>query len=146
MEIVILCCFAFLLNFVVFGQTDDKSVEGARETLIGFYDALAKADADGMSVYVSSDYLLIEEGKVWDFEMLKKEVQALEGLEFTRINSIEFLEERKPGENVILVYNNGADIDLGDQRLVYEWLESAVLVWESEEWRILLMHVSGRGE
>jgi len=93
-----------------------------------------------MKDHITPDFLLLENGAVWNADSLTKHMAPFKGINFTRNNSFRYIRTEQKGANAILVYHNRADMTFNGNPMVMEWTESAHLVRQGKGWRIKMMH------
>jgi len=132
---------AWLLAFstVALAQSPDQENDLARRIQL-FFDDLARLDTAALRHHVSSDFVLLEDGSVWNLDSLNQALAKMIGKPFTRTNTIEVISTRKRADVVWISYYNTAHITLAEKKRIIKWLESAVLVKEKSRWKLTLMH------
>ena len=116
---------------------DEKPIQA---TIINVFDAIAKLDDAGIKAQCTSDFTLIERGRVLNADTLIKWLAPLKGKGFKRVNTINFVKTGQQGNTAWVVYYNTAELTMGEKHITAKWLESATLVKEGEVWKIMLLH------
>ncbi len=119
-------------------QKDDQRL--ARETIINFFDKLARLDTAALKLYATKDFLLLEDGAVWNLDSLNNKINEMRAVTLTRVNHLNFIQTEVKGNIAWAAYHNKADMSINGQKMNIEWLESAVLVKEGTDWKIRLLH------
>ena len=119
-------------------QKDDQNL--ARETIINFFDKLAKLDTAALKLYATKDFLLLEDGAVWNLDSLNNKINKMRAVTLTRVNHLNFIQTEVKGNIAWAAYHNEADMSINGQKMNIEWLESAVLVKEGTGLKIRLLH------
>jgi hypothetical protein len=127
------------ISFVSKGQTthDEAAI---KQSIVVFFDGLAKLDETMMRGELTKDFQLLEDGLVWNADSLVDILKKIDRTKFTRANRFDFINVQQRGEVAWVSYFNYADITSGERKFKLKWLESAVLVKEAHQWRISFMH------
>lgn len=134
-----LCLFSLLVLFTnkPFAQNEKDSVEAS---ISGFFDGLSTFNNDKMRDYTTADFLLLEDGLVWNLDTLINKIAPRKNMGIERINKFQFIKTELIGSTAWVSYYNTADLKLGDKQQTIRWLESAVLMKEKGRWRIKMLH------
>lgn len=127
-------------------KISDEEVEIAKNLIQGSFDDLwAGVDSTLISKYHTEDFIILEQGEVWDNDRIKQYMrrQLAKTDRPKRTNRMEYLWIEKYGESIQIAYYNFAEFTQADT-LVGEasWLESALAVPTEEGWRLKMMHSS----
>ncbi|HUC80775.1 MAG TPA: nuclear transport factor 2 family protein [Flavisolibacter sp.] len=120
-------------------QSSNEQAE-VNQTVNKFFDGIAALDVKMMQQYATKDFLLLENGAVWNMDTLAAKLSPLKTMNFTRINRLEFIRTDIKGDIAWVAYQNTADISVNGRKANPQWLESAVLVKEENKWKIQLLH------
>ena len=90
--------------------------------------------------YCTIDFLLLEDGDVWNMDTLANKLSPFKAVSFSRTNHLDFIRTQVKGNIAWVAYSNSADMVINGQKMNVQWLESAVLVKEGNEWKIQLLH------
>ena len=135
--------FSFILlssiSLLSFAQTPKSHTE-VQSVITRLFDGLAALDITAVRVEVTSDFLLLEEGQVWNIDSLITAIEPLKELTYKRDNNLEFIRTEVKGKMAWVSYKNWAEVQFFDLKRDVKWLESAVLVKERKRWRIKLLH------
>lgn len=108
-----------------------------------FQSLLSDYDSTKMDNYVTSDFILLEHGEVWNNDTIRFYItKALQNENrATRTNRFEFIKMEKSGDMIWAAYKNWAVWTKNDS-IVHKmhWLESVVAVKEEEIWKLKMMH------
>lgn len=99
-------------------------------------------DSDRISEFYTSDFLLLENGEIWDVDLVRNYLNTA-GLNSTstRTNRFEFIKTEIKGDYAWIAYHNYAVIKSeGKPDRNLHWLESATAIKTSEGWRLELLH------
>ncbi len=118
-------------------KNDQKDVQAP---LIRLFDGISAIDNEAIKAEVSSDFTLLENGKIWNTDSLIVAVSRYKGLGLKRVNKLDFLKTEQAGNTAWVSYYNTADLEFKGRQIVARWLESAVLVSEQGKWKIKLLH------
>ncbi len=105
-----------------------------------FFDGIATLDTKMMKQYTTKDFLLLEDGAVWNLDTLLRKLNPLKSVSFSRTNQLNFIQTDVKGNVAWVAYNNAAAMSVNGNRRNVQWLESAVLVKEANDWKIQLLH------
>jgi hypothetical protein len=119
-----------------------KSQEQAKvnQAVTGFFAGLAALDTRIMKQHTTKDFLLLEDGAVWNMDTLTSKLNPLKSGSFSRTNHLNFIHTEVKGNTAWVAYNNSAEMSVNGQKKNVQWLESAVLVKESKDWKVQLLH------
>lgn len=121
-------------------QKKDRLAATPQEAITFFFDGLSEVDEGKMRQYLTADFLLLEDGVVWNADSLANAISSLKGADFKRTNTFRYIREDVKKQSAILAYYNRADIVFNGKPFIIEWLESAELVKQGKGWKIRLMH------
>ena len=121
----------------VFAQKEKYNIEAS---VVGFFNGLSLIDADTLKYYSTSDFQLLEDGKVWNLDTLINKVMPRKNLNITRTNRFEFIKTEQNGTMAWVSYNNSAEFRQGEKQQTIQWLESAVLRKVEGRWKVQLLH------
>ncbi len=93
-----------------------------------------------MKQYATDNFLLLENGAVWNMDTLINKLTRPKGRSFSQINHLDFMETEVTGSTAWVAYNNAADITIDGKTTTIKWLESAFLVRQGKDWKIRLLH------
>ena len=96
-------------------------------------------DYAAMRSAVTDDFQLLEDGEVWDIETLISAIKPGEN-SYVRRNFFSRITTEKNGDVVWVSYWNKATFKMRDDERERVWLESVVLINDSGEWKVQLMH------
>jgi hypothetical protein len=147
--LITLCCF-----FPFSCQSDKKpspltsistdEIEVAKSLIQGSFDDLwAGLDSTKISIYHTNDFIILEQGQVWDNSMIKNYMrnQLKQTNRPIRTNKMEFIQIEKYGNSIQLAYYNYATFTKNDSIVGNaRWLESALAVKSNDGWRLKMMH------
>jgi len=129
----------------VFAQAQQTADEKEIQQLIqGSFDTLFSTfDSDQMSKFYTADFILLEDGEVWDNRILLDYfTEAKQNPNpATRVNRFEFIKTTVSGDRGWVAYHNFATISR-DGEVIREvrWLESATAVKTDAGWRLDMLH------
>ncbi|MEO9964487.1 MAG: DUF4440 domain-containing protein [Reichenbachiella sp.] len=118
--------------------------QAAKQLIIDiFQDLLSDFDSTKVETHLTSDFLLLEHGEVWNNDTIKNYIRkALIYPDSTvRNNRFEFIKFEKSGDMIWLAYDNYAYwTKNGNVVGRMHWLESAVAVKKGSGWKLKMMH------
>lgn len=134
-----------LFTIPTFAQSSNPSDEQQVQQLIqGSFDSIfSEFDAEKLTNFYTSDFLLLEHGEVWDMAFIREYLGKAKSNPNppTRTNRFEFIKTVIEGDRVWVAYHNYATITQNGQvvRELY-WLESATAVKTEKGWRLDMLH------
>lgn len=129
----------FVSSFTIksFCQKEKDSIEAS---ISKFFDGISEIDADKLRAYTTGDFILLENGHLWNMDTLVSKISVRKNSGIKRVNKFQFIKTEQ-NENIAWVsYHNTADFSLNEKQQTVNWLESAVLKKESGRWKIKLLH------
>ena len=135
--------FSFLILFVlgVLGvNAQQKNIKAVQETINTFFKAFSESDFKYIEQTSTIDFLLLEQGMIWNLDTLQNRLAKPKPAGFSRKNKFEFFETRITGKRAWVGYHNYADFETAAGKRKIHWLESAVLVKEKKSWKLEMMH------
>jgi len=129
--------FTIVFNLTLFCQQEKDSIEGS---ISKFFDGLSEINPDKLKAYTTADFILLEEGQVWNIDTLISKVTVPRNPGIKRINKFQFIKTEQTGNTAWVSYHNTADFSLNEKQQTVQWLESAVLAKENGRWKIKLLH------
>lgn len=123
-------------------QTQNNNGEQikVRQAVTKLFDGIAALDMKIIKMYSTKDFLVLEDGAVWNTDTLASQLNQLKDVSFSRTNYLDFIQTEVKGNSAWVAYKNTADITVSEQKLSIQWLESAFLVKEGKDWKIRLLH------
>ncbi len=133
------------LSMATVAQTSTAKDEELLKQLIvdSFQDILSDNKKEKLGDYYTNDFLLLENGEVWDLEIIRGYMdQAAEMDELPeRINSFIFVNIKISGDMAWLAYHNMASFEMNGEVLgQMNWLESATAIRTPAGWRLEMLH------
>lgn len=122
----------------------EKDEELLKQLIIdSFQDILSDNKQEKLGDYYTQDFILLENGEVWDLEIIKgymDQAAAMDNLP-KRINFFSFIDIKIYGDAAWLAYHNTARYEMDEQLLgKMTWLESAHAVRTPAGWKLELLH------
>ena len=134
---------ALLLTALVPAAAQSKpSAETARvqQAIVGVFDGFSALSLEKTMSHCTPDVTILEDGVVWNADSITTAFKRMEGVDFKRVNSFNFLQTEVRGNTAWTSYYNQADVQVNGKPRQIRWLESAVLVKEGSEWKIKILH------
>lgn len=110
------------------------------ETITKFFAGIATLDTDLIKRYSTKNFLLLEDGAIWNMDTLISKLNQLTAISFSRTNHLNFIQTEVKQNSAWVAYKNVADMKVDGQKMNVQWLESAFLVKEGRNWKIRLLH------
>lgn len=133
----------FSIGFSGFAQqkSDQKHVEDLIQN--SFDDLFSSFQIEKVSDYYTDDFILLEQGEVWDLDMINNYFKqgATQTNPNQRVNRFEFIETRVDENRAWTSYWNYATFSKGGEVIRdIKWLESATAVRTKDGWRLDMLH------
>ena len=126
---------------------DEKQI--AKNLIQGAFDDLwAGLDSTKISNYHTADFVILEQGEIWDNDRIKAYIRQQLSKEDRpkRTNKMEYISIDKYGKSMQIAYYNYAEFSTADSIVGNaRWLESALAISTSEGWRLKMMHSTWAG-
>jgi len=126
-----------------------EEIQIAKELIQGAFDDLwGGVDSTKMSKYHTEDFIILENGMVWDNDRIKQYMrkQLANKNRPKRINKMVYISLDKYGESIQIAYHNYAEFVRADTLVSKaSWLESALAINTEEGWRLKMMHSTYSG-
>lgn len=129
--------FVLFFQFNSFSQIEKESIEAS---ISKFFDGISEINADKLKANATQDFILLEDGAVWNMDTLITKVYARKNSVIKRINKFQFINTEQNGNIAWVSYHNTAEFSLNEKQQTVNWLESAVLSKENGTWKIKLLH------
>lgn len=120
-----------------FAQTN---IDSLHQPIINFFNGLSLINLDLLKKNTTADFILLEAGKIWNNDTLINRIKPLKGTDFNRENKFDFFHTEQNGPIAWVSYWNQAIITREGKSSILRWLESVVLIRESDQWKIRMMH------
>jgi hypothetical protein len=142
------------LNFIIlmmffttisFGQVSNETDKTRIKNLIieSFDEIWSKLDAKNIDKYYTKDFLLLENGEVWNNDSIKNYLDnaMLRKPNLKRMNSIEVIEIKIANKMAWIAYQNYATFS-SDNKIIRKahWLESATAILTKNGWKLEMLH------
>jgi hypothetical protein len=142
------------LNFIIlmmffttisFGQVSNETDKTRIKNLIieSFDEIWSKLDAKNIDKYYTKDFLLLENGKVWNNDSIKNYLDnaMLRKPNLKRMNTIEVIEIKIANKMAWIAYQNYATFS-SDNKIIRKahWLESATAILTENGWKLEMLH------
>src|SRR5688500_7395778 len=142
-SIVILLLFALSILIISCKQNREEDSESVKQVIEAYFDGIKTRDAKKMKAVTTSDFLLYEDGRVFNNDSLINFMNSFSSLsgEFT-LDSMKI----NVGDNIAnMVYFNRGDLVFNDTiRGTYNWLESATFKKVNGVWKMDFLHSTVR--
>ena len=142
------------LNFIIlmmffttisFGQVSNETDKTRIKNLIieSFDEIWSKLDAKNIDKYYTKDFLLLENGEVWNNDSIKNYLDnaMLRKPNLKRMNTIEVIEIKIANKMAWIAYQNYATFST-DNKIIRKahWLESATAILTENGWKLEMLH------
>lgn len=140
--------FIILMMFfttITFGQVSNETDKTRIKNLIieSFDEIWSKLDAKNIDKYYTKDFLLLENGEVWNNDSIKNYLDnaMLRKPSLKRMNTIEVIEIKIANKMAWIAYQNYATFST-DNKIIRKahWLESATAILTENGWKLEMLH------
>lgn len=142
------------LNFIIlmmffttisFGQVSNETDKTRIKNLIleSFDEIWSKLDAKNIDKYYTKDFLLLENGEIWNNDSIKNYLDnaMLRKPNLKRMNTIDVIEIKIANKMAWIAYQNYATFS-SDNKIIRKahWLESATAILTENGWKLEMLH------
>jgi ketosteroid isomerase-like protein len=120
--------------------SNSETQQRVNQAIIRFFDGIAASDLAMIRACVTENFVILENGEVWNMDTFAAKINELKALSPTRVNQLDFILTEINDSTALVVYNNAADMTIKGHPLSMRWMESAFLLKEGEEWKIRMLH------
>jgi hypothetical protein len=138
MKIIIsLLALTVFSSSATIAQNENKMIN---QSIVKFFDGLSEIDPVKLKAYATADFMLLENGEIWNMDTLVSKIGVRKNSNITRVNKFRFINTALIGNAAWVSYYNTAEITFNEKQQTIRWLESAVLRKENGIWKIQLLH------
>jgi hypothetical protein len=134
-----LLIFTFLISTHGFSQKKNDSATIV-QLLKEDYKTMVKWDIDKHKGYCTDDYILIEDGEIWNMEKEASNYKKNVNRVLDRKDYFDFHFIRILGNTAYTVYNLKSDITENGKLTTKQWNESVIFRKVQGKWKIALIH------
>ena len=140
--------FIILMMFfttISFGQVSNETDKTRIKNLIieSFDEIWSKLDAKNIDKYFTKDFLLLENGEIWNNDSIKNYLDnaMLRKPNLKRMNTIDVIEIKIANKMAWIAYQNYATFS-SDNKIIRKahWLESATAILTENGWKLEMLH------
>ncbi|WP_394176535.1 hypothetical protein [Thalassotalea litorea] len=132
-----LCLLVTTWLFSPFAQaTANNDFPTAFQPVIDIFTGLSEGDKEKVKRSVAPDFILLEQGEVWDTDMLLSIVKG----PIPRINAYHIISSDIREDLALFNYWTQSNIGKGNNPNVLTWLESVVVVKTNKGWKLQQFH------
>lgn len=141
MKKVVTIVIFFTVSIALHAQVTVSNEETSmQEVITKLFEGIAELDFDKIKRNCTSDVIVLESGAVWTMDTLTTKLEPLKKMQVKRTNTLKFIKTDIKGNTGWVIYNNRADMSINGRQRNIDWLESAVLVKEGQDWKVKLLH------
>jgi ketosteroid isomerase-like protein len=129
---------ALLIPAFSFSQITEQ--DKVNNTIKAMFQGLAEMNIEQIRNTSTEDIVILEHGEIWNIDTILTKVNAMKLLNPTRVNSFEFMQTEIRGQTAWVTYRNKAIITMAGKDSEKNWLESAVLIKQGNEWKVKMLH------
>lgn len=113
----------------------------AQQTVKSLFAALSNRDAKGVRSVCTQDVKFYEYGEAWPADtLIHKAITKNTAADFKRINTLDFVSTTIQDHVAWTTYNLHSDVTSKGKNFSIHWLETTVLVRETEGWKVKVLH------
>ena len=127
-----------IVSFVNAQKASDESA--VKQAVLDLFEGISNVDMNAIKTNVTNDFIILEQGVVWNMDSVQHIMNQFKGLSYHRINKLDFFKTEVKGSSAWVAYNNAAEITINGRKASIEWLESAFLVKENNKWKVKMLH------
>jgi hypothetical protein len=131
--------FAVLLTTAAQTKPSTEALP-VQQAITGVFDGFSQLSLEKIMRHCTPDVTILEDGVVWNADSIATAFKRMEGVDFKRVNSFNFLQTEVRGNTAWTSYFNQADVQVNGKARQVRWLESAVLVKEAGGWKVKVLH------
>lgn len=136
---------SFLIILILLYFTASESKQPSEEAKVQqvihtVFEAFSSGSTITIEQVVTADVKILEHGEVWTLDTVRVHFKKPRPADFKRINTLEFFQTEITDNMAFVSYYNTANVHVNNKDRVVKWLESAVLVKESEKWKVKMLH------
>lgn len=130
---------------ISYGQVSNETDKTRIKNLVieSFDEIWSKLDSKNIDKYYTKDFLLLENGEVWNNDSIKNYLDnaILRKPNPKRMNTIEIIEIKLDNRRAWIAYHNHAIFSI-DNKIIRKarWLESATTILTENGWKIEMLH------
>ena len=130
---------------ISFGQVSNETDKTRIKNLIleSFDEIWSKLDAKNIDKYYTKDFLLLENGEIWNNDSIKNYLDnaMLRKPNLKRMNTIDVIEIKIANKMAWIAYQNYATFS-SDNKIIRKahWLESATAILTENGWKLEMLH------
>ncbi len=136
-----LIVFGFLFISLISCQQKMKkdSPQELKKVISNYFDAIKSKDFETMKALVTDDFVLYENGKIWNNDSLIAFIDSLPGYQATfALKEFNITIDNYTGS---MYYINNADFEFNDTtQLKFMWIESATFKKVDDKWEMNFLH------
>jgi len=134
-----LLIFSLFVSISIFSQEKNDTTE-IIQLLKDDYKTMVTNDIKKHMEYCTDDYLLIENGEIWNMEREAENYKQNEKRIIERKDNFDFKYMKISGNTAYAVYNLKSDITENGKLTQKNWNESVIFRKVNGKWKIALIH------
>lgn len=140
--LILISLVVWLPSFAQPAVTGDEEL--LKELIVdSFQDLFSDLKAEKLHEYYTEDFLLLENGQVWDMDVITRYLEQAQGQDQIpkRINTFDWIKIEIMGDQAWLAYHNHAEFRVDDEmKGEMNWLESATAIRTPNGWKLQMLH------
>ena len=135
---IFLSIFAFLISCNTWNSDKKANEKVVNDMLVEFLEAIEKNDYDVMERITHKEFIIYENGTVWDLGQLSTELENFKNVKVTyTLGEVHSIVDEKVS---YLHFNNNGNFVYSDTTINLDFIESATFVKEGSIWYLRFYH------
>jgi len=140
-KILLPIVFSAICTNVSAQQDISVQQQQVQQVVIKMFEALSERDSSALKTYCSPQIRLFEYGQVWTLDtLISKAITQNQSAGFKRSNRFEFIHTSTGHQMAWVTYRLHSEITREGKQTSIQWLETAILSKENEQWKISHLH------
>ena len=117
---ILICCVSFISLSAqtlpaqnALPQNFNSEELKVNQTVVKFFDALSELDTQKLKLQTTEDFMLLEDGQVWNTDSLTRYFEPMKKMNITRVNKFNFIKTVITNNTAWTAYYNRADMQMG---------------------------------
>ena len=127
--------FAILSTFLSTAQNQEIEI-----TIHRFFEGLSQRNETAVNNVSSPKIVIIEDDVIWNLDSLHKNISRKRPDDYRRINNLKFISTEVNKDVAWATYENEAKITGNGKSYLIRWLETAILLFTENKWKIKVLH------
>jgi len=140
-KVALLISIIFLSTFLQAQKLLTKDQQEVQQMLIKMFEDLSKRDSVSLKSDCTSDITFYEYGQIWSIDtLIAKAITMNTSADFKRTNEFDFINTEADKYTGWATYRLNSTITKDGKQISIQWLETAVLVKQKNQWKVRHLH------